>query len=164
MTTSSDMTHYSDAHSKSLHYLGMPFLTGLSREEKIMVIEFLAHSLATEVLSDNKNKETLLSQLYALQDYQKGWDGAEALPLQPLSVNNLRGAMSLCEDSALSGWQLSPEKNGTLMLTAHDGNAGINIGDATYSYFKIVDDTVSGESNIAFNPNSVATIIKELAQ
>lgn len=153
----------SDACNNPMHYLGMPFLTGLSREEKIMVIEFLAHSLATEGRKENKNKEALLKQLYAIQDFQNGWDGADALPLQPLSVNNLRGAMSLCEDSVLSGWQLSPEKNGTLMLTARDGNAGINIGDATYSYFKIVDDDVYGESNLAFNPNNVAAIIKELA-
>lgn len=148
--------------SATLHYLGMPFLAGLSRKEKVMVIEFLAHSLTEEGVND-VNKEQLMQTLYTFQEYSDGWDGNDALPLQPLSVSNFRGAISLCDDSVLGGWQLSPETNGTLMLTTKDGNTGINIGDATYSYFHINDGNLSGESNIAFNPNAVADIIKEFS-
>lgn len=149
--------------SKPLHYLGMPYLSGLSRKEKVMVIEFLAHSLTVEDNTENKNKERLLQQLYTFQDYKEGWDELNALPLQPLCVNNFRGAISLCDDSDLSGWNLTPETNGTLMLTTHDGTVGINIGDATFSYFHISDGNVSGENNIAFHPNRVAEIIKKTA-
>ena len=141
----------------------MPFLSGLSRKEKVMLIEFLAHSLTNEAEADDVNKEKLLQTLYTFQEYEDGWDGNNALPLQSLSVNNFRGAISLCEDSELSGWQLSPETNGTLMLTTKNGNAGINIGDATYSYFRINDGILSGQSNIAFNPNVVAGLIKKIA-
>lgn len=149
--------------NRNLHYLGMPFLSGLSRKEKVMVIEFLAHSLTDETGNDDANKEKLLQTLYTFQEYTNGWDGNSALPLQPLCVNNFRGVISLCEDSELGGWQLSPETNGTLMLTNKDGNVGINIGDATYSYFKISNGELSGESHVAFNPNTVADIIKNIA-
>ena len=141
----------------------MPFLSGLTRKEKVMLIEFLAHSLTEETDTYDINKEKLMQTLYTFQNFTSGWDGNNALPLQPLSVNNFRGAISLCEDSALEGWQLSPETNGTLMLTSEDGNVGINIGDATYSYFNIDNGNLTGESNIAFNPESVAKIIKQFA-
>lgn len=150
-------------NNTALHYLGMPFLSGLSRKEKVLVIEFLAHSLTVEAGADDVNKEKLLQMLYTFQEYTNGWDGCEALPLQPLSVNNFRGAISLCSDSDLSGWQLSPEANGTIMLTYKDGSAGVNIGDETYSYFQIADGSLMGESNLAFNPDTVAGIIKRLA-
>lgn len=158
------MIQNGDKYRNSLHYLGMPFLSGLSRKEKVLVIEFLAHSLTYETDKDNVNKEKLMQTLYTFQEYSSGWDGGSALPLQPLCVNNFRGVVSLCEDSELCGWQLSPETNGTLMLTNRDGKVGINIGDATYSYFKISDGELSGESHVAFNPNTVADIIKDIAE
>lgn len=150
--------------NRNLHYLGMPFLSGLSRKEKVMVIEFLVNSLADDVRTNDVNKEALLQQLYTCQDYEEGWNGVDALPLQPLSVSNFRGAISLCEDSELKGWQLSPEVNGTIMLTYHTGNAGVNIGDETFSYFQITDGNVSGESGVAFNPNTVANVIKKISR
>lgn len=156
------MRHNIQNPTSNMHYLGMPFLTGLSRKEKVMVIEFLANSLANDDPKDDANKEALLQQLYSFQNFEEGWDGLVALPLQPLSVNNFRGAISLCDDSDLLGWTLSPETNGTLMLTTQDGTAGINIGDATFSYFQIVDGNVSGESSVAFNPSRVAEIIKKI--
>lgn len=128
-----------------------------------MVINFLVASLEDKRADNDKNKETLIEQLYKFQDYAEGWDGLEALPLQPLSVNNLRGAISICDDAVLAGWTLTPETNGTLMLTSNDGMAGINIGDATFSYFQIIDGNVHGESNVPFNPNVVADLIGRIA-
>lgn len=163
MIANYDMIQNRNLQNTALHYLGMPFLSGLSRKEKVMLIEYLAHSLKEDASTDDVNKEKLMQTLYTFQEYVNGWDGNNALPMQPLCVNNFRGAISLCEDSELGCWLLSPETNGTLMLTKKDGNAGINIGDATYSYFQINDGNVSGESNIAFSPDAVADIIKKFA-
>ena len=58
----------------------------------------------------------LLEQLSDFQEYEKGWDGAEALPLNAKVVRNFKSALQKCSEKGLTGWHISSETNGTLLF------------------------------------------------
>ena len=81
----------------------------------------------------------MLERLSDFQEYEKGWDGDDALPLSRQVVKNFKAVLQKSRDSELEGWTFFPSANGTLLLQNKERKSGINIGTRGYSYYEIVD-------------------------
>ena len=95
----------------------------------------------------------------AICKLKQGWDGFNAVPVTIATRENFCQIINACNQDDLSGWDLYPEINGTLMLQNDSKNAGINIGDTEFSYFVVHGDNVSGLDNVRF---SVPTILETI--
>lgn len=104
----------------------------------------------------------MLERLSDYQEYEKGWDGDDALPLSKQVVKNFKAMLQKSQDSELQGWAIYPAANGTLLLQNKERNSGINIGINGYSYYEIVDGEVKGENNLKFSPKSVIETMKRI--
>ena len=121
-------------------------------------------SLTHEHLEEEKGIAymALLEQLSDFQEYQKGWDGDEALPLHTKVVRNFKSVLQKCNEKALTGWHISPETNGTLLFENAKCDAGINIGVKDFSYFIIKDGNVTGENRVRFSVSAILKTMKKI--
>ncbi len=101
----------------------------------------------------------LLRQLSDFQEYDRGWDGLSAVPLTRLSIKNFKEVLNDSRDEDLSGWSISPEINGTILLESE--NSAINIGDSQISYFINNNGVVEGENSLPFSSNKVIGIMRK---
>ena len=104
----------------------------------------------------------LLERLSDFQEYEAGWDGDNALPLNHLVVKNFKNILQESSDNDLQGWTIFPSANGTLLLQNKNRKSGINIGTNGFSYYIIQNDEVKGENNLAFSPKAVLEIMKQI--
>ena len=104
----------------------------------------------------------LLKQLSDFQEYEHGWDGAEALPLNKKVVKNIKSVLTKTTDDMLTGWMLSPETNGTILLKRDDSKAAINLGTCDFSYFLIDNGQVSGENGVKFTVKNIQNVLKKM--
>jgi len=104
----------------------------------------------------------LLEQLSDFQEYEQGWDGAGALPLSKKVVKNIKSVLAKTADEMLTGWMLSPETNGTILLKRDDSNAGINLGSRDFSYFLIDNGRISGENGVKFSVRNIQNVLKRM--
>ena len=104
----------------------------------------------------------MLERLSDYQEFEKGWDGDDALPLSKQVVKNFKAMLQKSQDSELQGWTIYPAANGTLLLQNKERKSGINIGTNGYSYYEIVDGEVKGENNLKFSPKSVIETMKRI--
>ena len=104
----------------------------------------------------------MLERLSDFQEYEKGWDGDDALPLSRQVVKNFKAVLQKSRDSELEGRTFFPSSNGTLLLQNKERKSGINIGSRGYSYYEIVDGEVKGENNLRFSPKSVIETMKRI--
>ena len=104
----------------------------------------------------------MLERLSDYQEYEKGWDGDNALPLSKQVVKNFKAFLQKSKDSELEGWTIFPAANGTLLLQNRERKSGINIGTNGYSYYEIIDGEVKGENNLKFSPKSVIETMKQI--
>lgn len=104
----------------------------------------------------------LLESLSDFQDYEQGWDGEDAAPLDKVVVRNFKDVLQKSEDRDLRGWVLFPERNGTLFLQNEQYNAGINIGNKDFSYYVNKDGKVIGENAKKFTTKSVLETIRKI--
>jgi hypothetical protein len=72
--------------------------------------------IKSTAMAHGKEYTELLESLSDFQDYEQGWDGEDALPLDKTVVRNFKEVLQHSEDSYLKGWLLFPERNGTLFL------------------------------------------------
>lgn len=108
---------------------------------------------------------SLLEQLSDFQEYEAGWDGFGALPLNKTVVKNFKNVLAKASDDVLTGWYLSPETNGTLLISRTDENAGINLGIHELSYFVITDGgEVNGENHVKYSTRNLLETLKKLKQ
>ncbi len=104
----------------------------------------------------------LLERLSDFQEYEAGWDGDNALPLNHLAVRNFKNLLMESTDSDLLGWTLFPAANGTLLFQNKNRKSGINIGAEGFSYYTIENGEAKGENNLAFSPRAVLNIMKTI--
>ena len=108
---------------------------------------------------------SLLEQLSDFQEYEAGWDGFSALPLNKTVVKNFKNVLAKASDDVLAGWYLSPETNGTLLISRADENAGINLGTHEFSYFIIADSgEVNGENHVKYSTRNILATLNNLKQ
>lgn len=104
----------------------------------------------------------LLERLSDFQEYEAGWDGDNALPLNHLVVKNFKSILQASSDSDLQDWTIFPSANGTLLLQNKKRKSGINIGAQGFSYYTIQNGEAKGENNLAFSPDAVLEIMKQI--
>lgn len=104
----------------------------------------------------------LLECLSDFQDYEQGWDGEDALPLDKDVIKNFKKVLQSSEDKLLKGWVIFPERNGTLLMQNTNAGAGINIGSKDYSYYINKDGKIIGENAKKFTPASVMETLKKI--
>ena len=102
------------------------------------------------------NRTTVLSRLY------KGWDGAEANPIENKVIVNMQNVLKKGHDEDFADWVLFPDDNGTLLLQSQNKNASISLGNNLFSYVCQKDnDIISGE-NIRFSVSAFLNALKSI--
>ena len=127
-------------------------------------LDFISKLTKTKVPSASRGASytELLERLSDFQEYEKGWDGDDALPLNRNVVKNFKTLLQKSHDSDLQGWTIFPAANGTLLLQRKERKAGINIGITGYSYYVIENGEVRGENNLRFSPKAVLGTMKRI--
>lgn len=98
------------------------------------------------------------------QRYQKGWDGEDALPLTQEVIGNFRQVLRCADNTSLSCIRIFPDDNGTLIIESKFEQAGLSLGNDTFSQYRIVDNHVQGNDHQPFTPESVARVIGSFQQ
>lgn len=104
----------------------------------------------------------LLERLSDFQEYEAGWDGDDALPLNHLVVKNFKSLLQESNDSDLYDWTIFPAANGTLLLQNIKRKSGINIGSDGFSYYTIQNGETKGENDLTFSPQAVIDVMKQI--
>lgn len=104
----------------------------------------------------------MLERLSDFQEYERGWDGDNALPLNHQVVKNFKKVLQKSKDSDLQGWTIFPAANGSLLLQHRTRKSGINIGRNGFSYYSIEDGDIKGEDHLKFSPKAVTAIMKRI--
>ena len=104
----------------------------------------------------------MLERLSDYQEYERGWDGDDALPLDRHVVKNFKNVLQKSKDADLQGWTIFPAANGTLLLQHRERKSGINIGINGFSYYTIQDGEAKGENNLRFSPKAVLDTMKRI--
>ena len=109
----------------------------------------------------SKNYQELLRRLSDFQEYEEGWDDADALPLNRCVVKNFKKVLEQSSDSILEGWTIFPAANGTLLLEYKPAEAGINIGKDDFSYYCLKSNgSVEGKNHQLFTPAAILNTMK----
>lgn len=127
----------------------LDFITKLTKTKQPAVVRGQVYTEMLERLSD-------------YQEYQKGWDGDDALPISRQAVKNFKKVLQKSSDNDLMGWTIFPAANGTLLLQNKVRKSGINIGTQGYSYYSIVDGELSGENHLKFSPKAILETMKRI--
>ncbi len=102
------------------------------------------------------NRTTVLSRLY------KGWDGAEANPIETKVIVNMQNVLKKGHDNDFADWVLFPDDNGTLLLQSQSKNASISLGNNLFSYVcQKGNDIIAGE-NVRFSVSSFLNALKSI--
>lgn len=94
---------------------------------------------------------------------QQGWDGADAMPMEKKTLQNIQRLIKAGISSDFKGWMLFPDDNGTLLLQSADGTASISIGSSSYSYVYIKDGKVNTGESVRFTPSAVLKTLRMIA-
>jgi len=161
MTTTST---YPEAVETHLYW---NLLKDLSETVKIQLVVKLKDSLATKatVVEDADAQAAyydILNKLKTYQGYAKGWDGEDASPLTQKVVANVRDLLKVIDKHLLQGLTIYPETNGTLLIDSTKREAGISLGDDSFSYYEINGNEVSGENAIPFSVTAITKVIKQI--
>lgn len=127
----------------------LDFIIGLAKSDNRTNIRGKAYTELLERLSD-------------FQEYEAGWDGDNALPLNHSVVKNFKSILQESSDNDLQDWTIFPSANGTLLLQNKKRKSGINIGAQGFSYYTIQNGEAQGENNLAFSPDAVLEIMKQI--
>lgn len=120
-------------------------------------LDFL-RSLTDEPVMQARSQsyQELLRRLSDFQEYEEGWDDADALPLNRNVVKNFKKVLEQSTDSILEGWTIFPAANGTLLLEYKPAEAGINIGKSDFSYYRISrNGSIEGKNKQQFTPKAI---------
>ena len=104
----------------------------------------------------------MIERLSDFQEYEKGWDGDDALPISRQVVKNFKKVLQRSLDKDLIGWTLFPAANGTLLLQHKTRKSGINIGTDGFSYYSAENGEVKGENHLKFSPKGILETMKRI--
>ena len=127
----------------------LDFVAKLTKSKSSSMVRGQAYTIMLERLSD-------------YQEYKKGWDGDDALPISSIVVKNFKKVLQQSVDSDLQGWTIYPAANGTLLLQHKERKSGINIGTQGYSYYVNQDGVVTGENHLKFSPKAILETMKRI--
>lgn len=93
----------------------------------------------------------------------KGWDGADALPMNKKVVMNVQKLIKAGVSSDFKDWVLFPDDNGTMLLQSRNGDASISIGSNSYSFVCRKDGQLRTGEMVRFSPSSILKTIRAIA-
>lgn len=127
-------------------------------------LDFIKELVRSENLSNVRGRvyTEMLERLSDFQEYEEGWDGEDALPLNHFVVKNFKSLLQESKDNDLYGWTIFPAANGTLLLQNKERKSGINIGADSFSYYSIQNGEAKGGNNLDFTPQVVLDIMKQI--
>lgn len=131
-----------------------------SDAKKIIANRLLDEALREEASVKMREQFRLKKDLEHFSAFDADWDGEGGVPLQKASLRNFEILLPLLSARALQGIDVSPEGNGTLLITSKSKEAGVNIGDNTYTYYFVENGQVTGESQLVFDVDQVLTRIE----
>lgn len=92
-------------------------------------------NLCSEIEAQKKTNRAL-NRLEELMQLKDNWDGNGALPIEQAAYQNAKCAIRLIGEKTSDAWNLFPNTNGTLLLTAPGkASASISIGNEEFSFF-----------------------------
>lgn len=103
--------------------------------------------------------QELMSRLSDFQEYEQGWDGDDARPLNLQAIRNFKTVLRNANDGVLQGWTIFPAANGSLLMEYKPCEAGINIGKNDFSYYFINNGTLEGKNQMRFSAEDVIAIM-----
>lgn len=106
----------------------------------------------------------LKKDLEYFSTFTENWEGDGGMPLQEAPLQNSEVLLPLLSTRALQGIDISPENNGTLLITSKSREAGVNIGDNTYTYYSVDNGQVNAESQLSFDEDKVMEQIGHLVK
>lgn len=129
----------------------------------------VANRLLEEVLREEagikmEEQFRLKKELEHFSTFGNDWDGEGGIPLREASLRNFELLLPLLSVQALRSIEISPENNGTLLVTSKVKEAGVNIGDNTFTYYSIENGKVEGESQLTFDTDRVLEQIERLTE
>ena len=127
----------------------LDFINKLTKSKSAVAIKGAAYTDMLERLSD-------------FQEYKKGWDGEDALPLSSQVVKNFKKVLQNSHEADLDGWTIFPAANGTLLLQNKNRKSGINIGVNGFSYYIIKDGEITGENHLRFSTKAVIDMMNRI--
>ena len=144
-------------------------LKNLSDVVKVQLVKKLNQSLRSQTAqldADNAAIQVayydLLKKLNTYKSYAAGWDGEDARPLTSRVVENFSLVLEKVDKRLLQGLTIYPEINGTLLIDSTKREAGISLGDKSFSYYEIDGDVVKGKDDIPFSADAVSMIISQI--
>lgn len=105
----------------------------------------------------------MIKRLSDFQEYEQGWDGADARPLNGDVVKNFKLVLEESTDDILVGWTIFPAANGSLLLEYKPCEAGINIGKDDYSFYFLDHQEIKGKNHQAFSPEAIIKTMQDIA-
>ncbi len=129
--------------------------------DKILAyLKSITSATRTAFVSTYPSKQLeLLNKLSDLQEYEQGWDGENAVPLEKKTVKNFKSVLRSASDNLLNGWTIEPKINGTLLMVSDDRNAVINIANDTISYYMNKNGQNIGCDPIPFSVDKTIKIL-----
>lgn len=109
-------------------------------------------------------QDRLKKDLESFSAYKENWDGEGGLPLTEKVIHNFETLLSQMSARSLQHIDIYPENNGSLLIMSRTQEAGVNIGDETYTYYVTHGGQVEGESHLAFMVEDVLDKIEIIAQ
>ena len=124
-------------------------------------VDFLRNLTKESVAQPRSQKyQEMLRRLSDFQEYEEGWDDADALPLNRSVVKNFKEVLEQSTDNVLEGWTIFPAANGTLLLEYKPIEGGINIGKDDFSYYCLKNGNVEGKNKQPFTPTAIINTMK----
>ncbi len=106
--------------------------------------------------------QELMSRLSDFQEYEQGWDGDDARPLNLQAVRNFKTVLRNASDRVLQGWTIFPAANGSLLMEYKPCEAGINIGRNDFSYYFLNNGALEGKNQMIFSAEDVIAIMTRI--
>ena len=99
-----------------------------------------------------------------LSSLKPGWDGADAMPMQKRTVQNVQRLIKAGVSSDFKEWVLFPDDNGTMLLQSKDGTASISIGNSSYSFVSTKGGQIKAEERVRFSPMAVLNTMRTISK
>lgn len=135
-----------------------------SDAKKVIANLLLDEAIREEASTKMREQFRLKKDLEHFSTFAEDWDGEGSVPLQEASLQNFELLLPLLSARALQGIDISPENNGTLLITSRLREAGVNIGDNTYTYYSVDNGQVNGKSRLTFDADKVLEQIENLVK
>ena len=130
------------------------------------------HSVGKSLVNEAKREDaqTKLQEQFRIKKdldlfatYKENWDGEGGLPVSTEALKNVESLLPYLSSRCLLQIDIYPENNGSLLIMWRTKEAGINIGNDTYTFYQINDNEVDGKSHLPFNIDDVIETAEKIA-